>query len=178
VAFAKVAGPLADLKKSSLDLSLGYSAWPIVELAQACHEVLGAYPRYLVGVSGDGASVCHEGYDFIGASKAVLETMSRYLAVRLKRHGVRVNTIRPSGIDTQLLHDTFGDRAVAEVKARVGEVFLDPRRVARVVVALASGLLDSVTGQTLVVDEGWSLVSPLQYVSGLDAPFDFPGDDG
>lgn len=177
VAFAKVVHELSDLKKGSLDLSLGYSAWPIVELAQACGEVLGAFPRYFVGISGDGASVCHDGYDLVGVSKAVLETLCRYLAVRLKRHGVRVNAIRPSGIDTQLLHDTFGDAAVAEVKGRVGEVFLDARRVARTVVALASGLMDSVTGQTLVVDEGWSLVSPLSYVTGLKAPFDFPDED-
>jgi NAD(P)-dependent dehydrogenase (short-subunit alcohol dehydrogenase family) len=177
VAFAKVVRELGDLKKSSLDLSLGYSAWPIVDLAQACHEVLGRFPRYLVGVSGDGASVCHEGYDLVGVSKAVLETLCRYLALRLKRHGVRVNAIRPSSIDTAMLRDTFGEQAVGEVKARVGEVFLDARRVARAVVALCSGLMDSVTGQTLVVDEGWSLVSPLAYVTGRGAPFDFPGGD-
>jgi NAD(P)-dependent dehydrogenase (short-subunit alcohol dehydrogenase family) len=176
VAFAKVVRELGDLKKSSLDLSLGYSAWPIVDLAQACQEVLGRFPRYLIGVSGDGASVCHEGYDLVGVSKAVLETLCRYLAVRLKRHGVRVNAIRPSSIDTALLHDTFGEAAVAEVKARVGEVFLDARKVARAVVALASGLMDSVTGQTLVVDEGWSLISPLAYVTGGGPPFDFPVD--
>jgi NAD(P)-dependent dehydrogenase (short-subunit alcohol dehydrogenase family) len=177
VAFAKVAHELGDLKKSSLDLSLGYSAWPVVDLAQASREVLGRFPRYLIGVSGDGASVCHDGYDLVGASKAVLETLCRYLAVRLKRHGVRVNAIRPAAMDTQSVHATFGDEAVAQVRARVGDAVLDARRVARSCLALASGLLDAVTGQVLVVDEGWGLVSPLAYVTGRREPFDFPPDD-
>jgi NAD(P)-dependent dehydrogenase (short-subunit alcohol dehydrogenase family) len=178
VAFSKVVRGLEDLKKSSLDLSLGYSAWPLVDLAQASREVLGRCPPYLVAVSGDGAQVCHEGYDMAGVSKAVLETLVRYLAVRLKREGVRVNAIRPSSIDSESLRATFGDAAVAQVRARVGEVFLDPRRVARSCVALASGLLDAMTGQVLVIDEGWSLVSPLAYVTGREAPFDFPPDAG
>ena len=178
VAFSKVVPELDDLKKSSLDLSLGYSSWPIVELAKASHEVLGHFPRYLIGVSGDGATVCHEGYDMVGVSKAVLETLCRYLAVRLKRHGVRVNAIRPSAMDTKSVHATFGPEAVAAVRESVGEAVLDPRRVARSCVALASGLLDSVTGQVIVIDEGWSLVSPLAYVTGRrGAPFDFPPDD-
>jgi NAD(P)-dependent dehydrogenase (short-subunit alcohol dehydrogenase family) len=177
VAFSKVVHELADLKKSSLDLSLGYSAWPVVELAQASKAVLGAFPRYLIGVSGDGASVCHEGYDMVGASKAVLETMCRYLAVRLKREGTRVNAIRPGAIDTASIKATFGDDTLAAARAKVGDALLDARRVARVCVALASGLLDAITGQTLVVDEGWGLISPITYVTGRREPFEFPPDD-
>ncbi len=177
VAFSKVTRELEELKKSSLDLSLGYSAWPIVDLAQACREVKGRFPRYLIGVSGDGATVCHEGYDMVGSSKAVLETLCRYLAVRLKPHGTRVNAIRPGAIDTASARATFGDEALGDARARVGNAFLDARRVARTCVALASGLLDAVTGQTIVVDEGWSLVSPLSYVTGRKEPFDFPPDE-
>ena len=177
VAFSKVTKELGELKKSSLDLSLAYSAWPVVTLVQTAHEVLGAYPRYVIGVSGDGVDVCHDGYDMVGVSKAVLETLCRYLAVRLKRHGTRVNVIRPGAIDTASIGATFGQDALQHVRGHVGEVLLDVRRVARTVVALASGLLDSVTGQTLVVDEGWGLVSPLDYVMGRSDKFDFPEEE-
>ena len=56
VAFAKIVHQLGDLKRGSLDLSLAYSAWPVVDLVQAAHEELGAYPPYVVGVSSDGAT--------------------------------------------------------------------------------------------------------------------------
>ena len=72
VAFAKVVNGLGDLRRNSLELSLGYSSWPIVELVQAAHEVLGHYPRYALGISSDGPDVCHPGYDLAGVAKAAL----------------------------------------------------------------------------------------------------------
>jgi NAD(P)-dependent dehydrogenase (short-subunit alcohol dehydrogenase family) len=177
VAFSKIVRDLSDMKKNALDLSLGYSAWPVVDLVQASHEIFGCFPRYVVGISGDGAAVCQQGYELAGVSKAVLETLCRYLAVRLKTEGVRVNALRPSALDTESARDTFGEETMALVREKVGAAFLDPRAVARACLALCSGLMDSVTGQTLVVDEGWSLVSPIQYITGTEVPFEFPKDD-
>ena len=177
VAFAKVVGGLDELKKHSLDLSLAYSTWPLVDLAQACLEVHGRFPRYLIAVSGGGGQVCWDGYDLAGVSKSALETLVRYLAVRLKTHGVRVNAIRPGPLDTQNAAAAMGQGTVDEVRARLPEAFLDPRRAARTCVALASGLFDAVTGQTIVVDEGWSLLSPANYLVGRDERFVFPPDD-
>jgi NAD(P)-dependent dehydrogenase (short-subunit alcohol dehydrogenase family) len=174
VAFAKLVHDLADLKRSALERSLGYSAWPIVDLVQAAQEVIGRYPRYVVGISSDGAEICHEAYDLVGVSKAVLETLCRYLALRLKPHGVRVNAIRPGFLDTASSRATFGDAVVEAIKEQVGELFLDPQDVARVCLALCSGYMDAVTGQVIVADEGWSLVSPLAYITGRGAPGAFP----
>lgn len=165
VAFAKVVHDLADLKRSSLELSIGYSAWPVVELVQAAREVIGASPRYVIAVSSDGGQVCHPGYDLAGASKSLLETLCRYLAVRLRAEGVRVNAIRPGFLDTASSRATFGDALFTAARAAIEERLLDPARVAKVCVALSSGLMDAVTGQVIDVDEGWSLMSPLSYLT-------------
>ena len=174
VAFAKVINELSDLKKNALDLSLGYSAWPIVELTQMARDVFETFPRYVIGVSSDGGEVCYEGYDLVGASKAVLETLCRYLAFRLKRYGVRVNAIRPGLLDTASSRSTFGNQVVDSVAEQMGEIFLAPQSVAKACLALCSGWLDAVTGQVIVVDEGWSLVSPIAYVTGRGSPGSFP----
>jgi enoyl-[acyl-carrier-protein] reductase (NADH) len=166
VAFAKVVHGLEDLKRGSLDLSIGYSAWPVVDLVQASEEILGGLPRYVLGVSSDGVDVCHDGYDLAGAAKAVLETLCRYLAHRLKPRGVRVNVIRPGFLDTASSRATIGDAAVEAIRASVEGGLLEPASVARVCLALCSGLMDSVTGQVIVVDEGASLVSPLARLTG------------
>ena len=178
VAFAKVVGALADLRKNALDLSLAYSAWPVVEYVRAAHEVLGRFPRYVLGISSDGADVCHPGYDLAGASKAVLETLVRYLALRLRPEGVRVNAVRPGLLDTASSRATAGDAAIDAVKRRAPGAVQDPRGVARACVALCSGLMDSVTGQVLVVDEGWSLVDPLCFLTGAAVPGPFPDTHG
>lgn len=178
VAFAQATGSGLDaLKKSVLDLSLGYSAWPLVSLVQAAVEVTGRYPRYLVGISSDGGEVCHPGYDFAGASKSVMETLSRYLALRLKPHGVRVNVLRPGFLDTESARQTFGEETLQRVQEQFGDMFLDAGAVARVGVALCSGMMDAVTGQTIVVDEGWSLVSPITLLGGDGAPGPFPEEE-
>jgi NAD(P)-dependent dehydrogenase (short-subunit alcohol dehydrogenase family) len=174
VAFSKTVHDIGDLKRSALNLSLGYSAWPLVDLVQAAQEVIGQFPRYVIAVSNDGVEVCHNAYDLAGASKAVLETLCRYLALRLKRHGVRVNAVRPWFLDTASSRATFGDMVMDATRDRVSGMFLDPRSVARVCVALCSGLMDAVTGQVISVDEGWSLVSPLAYITGHGLPDEFP----
>ncbi len=173
VAFAKVARGVDELKKASLDLSLAYSAWPIVELLKAAKTVLGRYPRYAVGISSEGGEKCLDGYLFAGASKAVLETLCRYLAVLLKTEGVRVNALRPGFLDTESARATFGDAAVEAAKARAQDLFLDPNAVARACVGLCSGLMDSVTGQVIVVDEGTSIVSRFEGLTGSALPEPF-----
>jgi NAD(P)-dependent dehydrogenase (short-subunit alcohol dehydrogenase family) len=166
VAFAKIVRGLGDLTRSSFDLSVGYSAWPVVDLVQAAEEVMGRLPRYVIGISSDGGEVCHDGYDLAGASKAVLETLCRYLAHRLRPRGVRVNVVRPGFFDSASSRATLGDAVVEELRRRQGERRLEPATVARVCLALCSGLMDGVSGQTIVVDEGWSLVSPLALLTG------------
>jgi NAD(P)-dependent dehydrogenase (short-subunit alcohol dehydrogenase family) len=178
VAFAKVVNELSDLRRSTMELSLRYSAWPVVDLTEAAKEVLGHYPRYVVAISSDGSEVCHPGYDFIGVSKAVMETLCRYLALHLRTEGVRVNALRPGFTDTDSARATFGDSLLQEAGQRVGEMLLDPTVVGRACVALCSGLMDGITGQVITVDEGWSLVSPIAYSTGKGWPGPFPKGDG
>lgn len=178
VAFAKIVHDLSDLRRSTMELSLRYSAWPVVDLVQLSREVLGHYPRYVVAISSDGPEVCHPGYDFVGVSKAVLETLCRYLALRLRGEGVRVNALRPGFTDTESARATFGDALLAETGAKAGEMLLDPRVIGRACVALCSGLMDGVTGQVIPVDQGWSLVSPIAYCTGKGWPAPFPETQG
>lgn len=163
VAFSKVVHDIQDLKLRSLELSLKYSSWPLVDLLQISQEVLGSYPRYAIAVSSDGAEQCHPRYEMVGCSKAVLETLCRYLAVRLKNEGVRVNAIRPGLMDTESLRAVFGDDFVHRINQQNPKLFLDPHAVAKTCVALCSGWMDAVIGQVLTVDEGWSLISPLHH---------------
>jgi enoyl-[acyl-carrier-protein] reductase (NADH) len=179
LAFAKVVGDITDLTRTSLELSLRYSTWPLLEMLHAAREILGHYPRYALGISTDGSAVCHPGYDMVGIAKAALETLCRYLALHLRPEGVRVNAVRCGPLDTASSRATFGDALVdAHLPAHEGLV-LDPHAVGRACVALCSGFMDGVTGQVITVDEGVSLFSPVTYLtgSGWPGPFPAPGPD-
>jgi NAD(P)-dependent dehydrogenase (short-subunit alcohol dehydrogenase family) len=170
VAFAKTVGGIDDLKRGSLELSLRYSTWPIVELPRASRQVLGHYPRYVIAISTDGGMVCHPGYDMAGVAKAALETLCRYLALRLRPEGVRVNALRPGFVDTASARAMFGDAVLDAPVPRQEDLMLDPQAVGRACVALCSGLMDGVTGQVIAVDDGASLISPISYLTGAGWP--------
>ena len=170
LAFAGIVNEIDDLTRSSLELSLRYSTWPVLDYVHAAKETLGYYPRYVLGISTNGGVICHPGYDMVGVAKAALEALCRYLAVRLRADGVRVNAVRCGLLDTASSRATFGDDILdSEVVRREGLV-LDPAAVARACVALCSGLMDSVTGQVVTVDEGLSILSPMMRLTPGSLP--------
>jgi enoyl-[acyl-carrier-protein] reductase (NADH) len=170
VAFAKPVADMHDLKRSSFELALRYSTWPIIDLLQAAREFSAAYPRYAVAISTDGGDVCHPGYDMVGVAKAALEALCRYLALRLRPEGVRVNVLRPGFMDTASARAIFGDAVLDTPIPRRDDLMIDPHAVARACVALCSGWMDGVSGQVIGVDEGVSLVSPITWLTGQGWP--------
>lgn len=90
-----------------------------------------------------------------GVSKAALNQLTRHLAVRYGRDGIRANAIAPGFI----LTDTAAAQVPAEVQRRLTEA--NPTRrlgvpddIARVVVFLCSDAATYVNGQVLHVDGG------------------------
>lgn len=174
VAFAQIVDGIRALERSSLELSLRYSTWPVLDLVHESKQTLGYYPRYVVAISSDGGTVCHPGYDMVGVAKAALEALCRYLALHLRREGVRVNALRCGLLDTAGTRSTFGDEVLDADIVREQGLILDPHSVARACVGLCSGLMDSVTGQVLTVDEGLSLLSPVVFLTGRGWPGPLP----
>jgi NAD(P)-dependent dehydrogenase (short-subunit alcohol dehydrogenase family) len=170
VAFGMPVKKMEDLKRGSLELALRYSTWPVVDLLQAAHSVFGDYPRYAVAISTDGGDVCHPGYDMVGVAKAALEALCRYLALRLRAQGVRVNVLRPGFVDTASARAIFGDSILETPMPQRDDLMLDPRAVGRACVALCSGWMDAVSGQVIGVDEAAPLISPISYLTGQGWP--------
>lgn len=155
VALAALVASLDDYDARALEQSIRYSAWPIVAYSRTIARVLGVWPRYVVGVSSQGARSFHVNYDIAGSAKAVLETLVRYLAHRLAPEGTRVNAVRPRWVDTRSLRRTVGPEFIPFVgRWPQPDQLVTPEAVADVIVALCSGWLDGMTGQVLDVDHG------------------------
>ncbi len=113
----------------------------------------------VVAVSSLGATHALPGYGFVGASKAALESLVRTLARELGPRGIRVNTVSAGVVDTDALR-LFPDRErlLAEFAARApAGPELTPEHVAAAVYLLCLPEAEMVTGQTLVVDGGFSI---------------------
>ena len=155
VSAALVPTELKDYSPKALFRSIEYSAWPMYEYPARLYATFGAYPRYVIGLSSTGVDRYSRGYDFMAASKAVMETLCRYLSYRLEAEGVRVNVVRSCNVKTLALEDTFGrDFAAFASRFTRPEHAIDPAEVGKTILALASGLLDGVSGQIITVDRG------------------------
>ncbi|GAB1646573.1 SDR family oxidoreductase [Krasilnikovia sp. MM14-A1259] len=155
VGFAQLVHGIDDYELKGLLQSIEYSAWPLASHLQAARRRFSRWPRYAVAVSSCGVDEYHSNYDFAASAKAVLETLVRYLAHRLRDEGCLVNGVRPRWVETESLTATVGPEFV-ETARRFHTPGLLQRtdEVANVILALCSGYLDGMRGQVLTVDHG------------------------
>jgi enoyl-[acyl-carrier protein] reductase I len=95
-------------------------------------------------------------------AKAALESTTRYLAADLGPRGVRVNAISPGPIRTLSAAGVRGFRAMYDAFSSLApmrrQVTIDD--VGDTAVWLGSELAGNVTGQTVFVDGGYSVLAP------------------
>jgi NAD(P)-dependent dehydrogenase (short-subunit alcohol dehydrogenase family) len=115
----------------------------------------------IVNVSSIAGLFGNGGWPTYATSKGGLTLLTYSLAHELGEHGIRVNAIHPGGIETMI----GGAPADPEVAAAQAEQFTQmvplgrygqPEDIAGAAVFLASDLASYVTGESLVVDGGWT----------------------
>lgn len=92
------------------------------------------------------------------ASKAAVVNLTKVLAIEWAQHGIRVNAVAPTFIETPLTAPMFkeaGFRKEIESRSPMGRVG-EPREVAEVIKFLCSDDASLITGVTLPIDGGWT----------------------
>lgn len=113
----------------------------------------------IIAISSLGSRFCLPMYAGLGAAKAALEALARYLAVELAPSNIQVNVVNGGLIDTESMHlapnyETMMAKVAARTPmGRVGQ----PEDMAGVVAFLCSPDGAWLCGQTLVADGGYSL---------------------
>jgi len=119
----------------------------------------------IVSISSPGSSRVIPDYVVVGASKAALEAVTRYLAVELAPQNIVVNAVSPGVVLTDALRhfdavrrdEHILERAIALCPA--GRL-VTPEDVAGVVAFLCTPAASMIRGQTILVDGGYTLPVP------------------
>jgi enoyl ACP reductase len=135
--------------------ALQVSAYSFCSLAMACKPLF-APTASVVGLTFD-ATVSWPVYDWMGVSKAALESTSRYLARYLGPEGVRVNLVAAGPLETLAKRAIGGAEEFNHVWSERAPLSWDPKDMeptARAVVALLSDWFPKTTGEMIHVDGG------------------------
>lgn len=126
---------------------------------------------HMVSITSDGSKRVVPGYIITGASKAAIDTLTRYLSVELAPLGINVNGVSPGLVATDALQyiDALSDGSVLPrtAKATPAGRLVTPEDVAGVVAFLCSPEAEMIRGQIIVVDGGFSHQS-VNVVEGFD----------
>ena len=155
-----VARPALETEDKHFDWTMSANARALIGLARA------AVPQMepgasIVALSSLGSDRVLENYVLVGASKAALESIVRYLAVELAPRDIRVNAVSAGVVETDAL-EAFPnrDRMVSwSVKRTPAGRLVSVDDVAAAVCFLCSPDAAMIRGQTVVVDGGFSLLA-------------------
>ncbi len=91
------------------------------------------------------------------ASKGAVAQFTKVLAIEWAEHGINVNCVAPTFVETAMTAPMFADESFREEVIRripMGKI-AQPKDVVGAVIYLSSSASDFVTGHTLLVDGGW-----------------------
>ena len=139
-------------------LDLNLKAALFVGKAVAKGLVEAGRPGSIINVSSQMGHVGGAGRSLYSASKWGLEGLTRCMAIDLAPHGVRVNTICPTFIETALTRpilDTPGTRDFVLSRIKLGRLG-QMEELTGPLLLLASDASSLMTGSSVMVDGGWT----------------------
>jgi enoyl-[acyl-carrier protein] reductase III len=154
--------PVLEQRVKGWDWTMNINARAALFLGQAvAGQMQGRGGGRIVNISSLGSQRVLPEYVVIGASKAALEAVTRYMAVEFAPLGIAVNAVSGGVVDTdalrhfprgQLMLETGADRSPVGRNVMAADM-------AGVVAFLCSADAGMIIGQVIVVDGGYSVVA-------------------
>jgi len=151
--------PMIDIDLKNWDRSMNVNARALLLMAREAVPMMEGRGGKIISITSMGSTRYIPMYGAVGASKAALETVTRYLAVELAAKGINVNAVAAGVLDTDSLkrfpnrEDLLADARSFTPMGRIAE----PEDIARVVAFFCSEDANWICGQVIVADGGHAL---------------------
>ncbi len=127
---------------------------------QALQRMLPQRSGAIVSMSSAAAFVSIPGRGPYSAAKAAISGITRTMAAEYAETGIRINAVAPGSVRTKLVEQGIRDGSI-DIEGLLTEIPMrrqaEPEEIANVVRYLAGPEASYITGQTIVVDGGWTI---------------------
>lgn len=158
---------ILELNAHNLDRSFDMNVRAFVLGAQRAVKLMREGGRIVV-LSSYGSGRAFPTYANLGSNKAAVEAWARYMAVEFAPYGINVNAVNGGLIDTEscayFYERVRGMPPIESVLARIPKGRMGtPQEVADTIAFLLAPESEYITGQTICVDGGISVIAPPFY---------------
>jgi len=158
--------PVMEQRPKGWDWSMNINARSLLFMAQRAANLM--EPRNggaIISISSPGGSRVLPDYVSVGASKAALESLTRYLAIELAPKNIRVNAVSPGIVLTDALQHFDSIRKEENIIEKALSLtpagrLATPEDIAKIVTFLCTQDAEMIRGQVIVVDGGYTLPVP------------------
>lgn len=158
--------PVMEQRPKGWDWTMNINARSLLFAAQHAAPMMQARGGgAIVSITSPGSTRVLPDYVVVGASKAALEAVTRYLAIELSPMNIVVNAVSPGLVLTDALRHFDAVRKENDLISRARALtpagrLITPEDIASVVAFLCSPAAVMIRGQTIVVDGGYTLPIP------------------
>ncbi|HTM78119.1 MAG TPA: 3-oxoacyl-ACP reductase family protein [Devosia sp.] len=154
-------GPIEDFTEAEFDDTIALNVKSSFFVAQyvARKMIERGHGGNIINMSSQAGFIALPGEAIYCLSKAAVAHMTKCMAVEWGKYAITVNAVAPTFIETDGTAEALGDAAFkADVIERIAALHRigQPREVSGAVVFLASPAASLITGQTLMIDGGWT----------------------
>lgn len=154
-------GPIENFTEEEFDatISLNVKSSFFISQHTARHMIAAGSGGTIINMSSQAGFIALPGEAIYCLSKAAVAHMTKCMAIEWGKYGITVNAVAPTFIETDGTASALGDPAFkSDVIERIAALHRigRPKEVSGAVAFLASPAAALITGQTLIIDGGWT----------------------
>lgn len=152
-------GPFSETTRAGFALAMDISAYSLIGLCKHLKHLMNDKAS-VMAMTYHGSQQVIRNYKVMGVAKATLEISAKYLAADLGERGIRVNCISAGPIKTLAASGVPGFSQILKVVEENAALRknVTPEDIGKTALYLASDLSESVTGEIIYVDAGYSII--------------------